>query len=73
MLVARAEANAVRRLREATSKNGIKATEYLVAIQYLNALGGLSRGLHSKVVLLPSNSVNTISNIMRYSRPSPRS
>lgn len=72
LLVAKAEAGAVRRLREATSVHGVKASEYLVAIQYLNSLKNLSQGAgnpNTKAVLLPANSLSTISSIMRYSRP----
>lgn len=67
MAVAKAEAGAIRRLREVTAQNNIKASEYLVAIQYLNSLKALARGAESKVVLLPARALNTIADIFKYS------
>jgi hypothetical protein len=72
MAVAKAESGAIHRLREVTAANGIKASEYIVAIQYLNSLKSLAIGVHSKVVLLPARSLNTIAEIFRYTRAAPR-
>lgn len=65
MTVAKAESAAVRWLREVTAQNRIKASEYLVAIQYLNSLKALAVGAESKVVLLPARALNTIADIFR--------
>jgi len=68
-MLAKAESGAVRRLREATAQHGVKASEYLVALQYINTLKEFAQGLKTKAVLIPANSLNTIGSIMQYSRP----
>jgi len=66
LMVAKAEGGAVRRLREETAVHGVKATEYMVAIQYLNALKDLAKGAATTAVLIPARTMDMMGALMQY-------
>jgi len=66
IMLAEAQANCLEYISKVTSEYGVKAVEYLTAIQYLNSLRSLtySRG-NSRVVMFPSECVNSIEELIR--------
>jgi len=54
LLLAQAEAKSIELIKKALETSGVKATEYLITLKYLNALRNLANA-NSKVVLVPSN------------------
>jgi regulator of protease activity HflC (stomatin/prohibitin superfamily) len=66
IMLADAQAKCLEHISKAVSVYGVKAVEYLTAIQYLNALRNLtvSRG-GDKVVMFPSECVNSIEELIR--------
>jgi regulator of protease activity HflC (stomatin/prohibitin superfamily) len=59
LLLATAETESVKSIRQALKESGLRATDYLMALQYLNSLNGLNAsGKASKVVLVPSNTLD---------------
>ena len=68
-IMADAEAQAIQELRQAMSQVGMEgstasATEYLVAIQYLNSLSMLTRGGQSNVTFIPSQTTDALAGIL---------
>ena len=66
IMLAEAQATCLEHISKVTSEYGVKAVEYLTAIQYLNSLRSLmySRG-NSKVVMFPSECASSIEQVIR--------
>jgi regulator of protease activity HflC (stomatin/prohibitin superfamily) len=69
-IVARAQATSIRILREALAGSSFKAVDYLSSLSYLTTMGVLSFG--GKVVMLPWDAVDALSDIMGPAGPKPR-
>lgn len=65
-MMAEAEAASLADIKRAVASSGVRAVDYLTAVKYLEMMGGMSRG-HSKsrAVLLPSDAVNAVPELMR--------
>lgn len=65
--LAKAEAEGLKALRSSISDSKIRATEYLVALQYLSALTSLtsSRRAKAKVHLLPASTLSQMKSLVR--------
>jgi len=63
MIIANAEVESLKLLRAAIEDSNVRATDYLVAMQYLEQLSAITSKEASKVVLVPSKSVDIISKI----------
>lgn len=67
MVLATSEAECITALREALTQLGsqVRATDYLVCLQYLNALHTSTSSKPSKVVLIPRSSLETVSQLLK--------
>ena len=65
-MMATAEGEAIKLLRGAISNSNTRATDYLVALQYLNALGSLCGARNSHLTLFP----NTVADAVYAAQPS---
>eukprot|EP00003_Mantamonas_plastica_P018822 TRINITY_DN3070_c0_g1_i3.p3 TRINITY_DN3070_c0_g1~~TRINITY_DN3070_c0_g1_i3.p3 ORF type:complete len:182 (+),score=64.64 TRINITY_DN3070_c0_g1_i3:1027-1572(+) len=60
-IMARAEAKSLQVMRDAITNTDVHAADYLVAVQYLNAMSGLcSSSQPSTVTLMPTETIETI-------------
>jgi len=65
LLLATAEAESINSIQDAMKDSNIRATDYMIALQYLNSLNRLTiSGKTSKVVLVPSDTLDSIGDIM---------
>jgi len=63
LLMAGAEAECIKKISE-TVPSGVRATDYLMALQYLASLSRMNSHSPAKVVLVPSNTLDSISDIV---------
>lgn len=66
LLLAQAESRGIALLSDALQALGVRATEYLVALQYMNAFStmAMSRSKQSSVVLVPRESIAGLSDLL---------
>ncbi|KAJ4460761.1 putative Protein QmcA [Paratrimastix pyriformis] len=65
LTVANAEASCIKALRDAMEGSRVRATDYLVAMQYLSALPRLVMGSHpTRAILLPQETVDDVSSLL---------
>ena len=60
VLIAKSESASIEALQGPVAACGMRAVDYLAAVEYLNALSRLSAGAETKVVLIPSETVDSI-------------
>jgi len=66
LLLATAEAESIKSIKLSLKNSGLRATDYLITLQYLNALKYMnSSGKPTKVILVPSQTLDTIGDIMK--------
>jgi len=65
LLLATSEAEAIKSIQESMKGSSIRSTDYMIALQYLNSLNRMTMsGKPSKVVLVPSETLDTIGDII---------
>jgi len=65
LLLASAEVESIKSIQESMKGSQAKSIDYMVANQYLNSLNRMTGGKTSKVFLVPSNTLDTIEEIMK--------
>jgi len=65
LLLATAEAESIKSIQESLKESHVRSTDYMIALQYLNSLNRMTTsGKASKVILVPSDTLDTIGEIM---------
>jgi len=66
LLIATAEVESIKSIQEALKDSHARSTDYLIALNYLNSLNRMNgSGKTSKVILVPSDTLDTIGEIMQ--------
>jgi len=68
ILMATADAESIKAIRNSITDSGVRATDYLMATQYLNTVNKMTpkNGKPSSIVLIPSDTLNTIGDLISF-------